>query len=95
MIYVATGADSRKFANLGFNQKVTLALPDTEQVIIIEGEAHVSDYRVSDTLADYFFNKYEWDYRYDDSANWRLVEITPKRILAWGDEYDHEGIRVL
>jgi F420H(2)-dependent biliverdin reductase len=94
-IYIATGAESRKFINLRHNQYVALALPDPNQVIILEGEAHIPDYRVADDLADHFYNKYEWDFRYDDSAKWRLVEVTLNRILAWGDDYDQEGIRVL
>lgn len=94
-VYVATGSDTRKFANLRQNQKVALALPDPDQVIIIEGEAHAADYRTADKLADYFYNKYEWDYNYDDTADWRLIEITPRRVLAWGDGYDDEGIQVM
>ena len=25
----------------------------------------------------------------------RLLEITPHKILAWGDGFDHEGTRIL
>jgi general stress protein 26 len=94
-LYVSTGADTQKFANLRGNQSVSLALPDTTNVVMIEGEAHVADRSLIDKVADYFFNKYEWDFRYDDTAKWELVEITPLKILAWGDGYDHEGTRVL
>ncbi len=94
-IYVATGMETQKFTNLRNNQSVTLSLPDTAQVIIIEGEAHVADYQTTDNLAEYFYNKYEWDFRYDDSMKWRLIEVTPHRILAWGDGYEQEGLRVL
>lgn len=94
-IYICTGAETQKFANLYHNQSVALSLPDPNKVIIIEGEAHVTtDQQTVDILADYFFNKYEWDFRYDDSALWRLIEITPRKILAWGDGYDGEGTRV-
>ena len=31
----------------------------------------------------------------DEDAEWRLIEITPLKILAWGDGYDEEGTRVL
>lgn len=94
-VYIATGTHTQKFANLHHNQQVALSLPDTVSVIIIEGEAHATDRATSDALAEYFFNKYEWDFQYDDSADWRLIEITPHKIMAWGDSYDHEGIRVL
>ena len=78
------------------NQSVTLSLPDTESVVIIEGEAHVADRGTVDVLGDYFYHKYEWDFRYDDSVTWRLIEVTPFKILAWGDGYDEmDGTRVL
>lgn len=93
-LYFATGADTQKFANLFHNQKVVISLPNTENVLIIEGEAHVSDRATVDIMADYFFNKYEWDFRYDDSALWRLIEVTPHKILAWGDGFDNEGTRL-
>jgi pyridoxine/pyridoxamine 5'-phosphate oxidase len=93
-VFIAIGASSVKFANLHLNRNVSLALPDTDRVIILEGLAQVAEERLSDKLAEYFFNKYEWDFRYDDTADWRLVEIHPGKILAWGDGYDHEGIRV-
>jgi general stress protein 26 len=94
-IYVAIGTESQKFANLRSNQTVALALPDTGNVIILEGEAHAADRDTSDKLADYFYHKYEWDFRYDDASNWRLIEITPTKILTWGDGFEDEGIRIL
>ncbi|MEW5985942.1 MAG: pyridoxamine 5'-phosphate oxidase family protein [Chloroflexota bacterium] len=95
LLYVATPDTSQKFVNLSQNQSVSLALPDSQSVVIIEGEAHVAGRATVEQLAEYFFNKYEWDFRYDDSAKWRLIEITPHKILAWGDGYDGEGTRVL
>ena len=94
-IYVSTGADTQKFTNLHLNQNVALSLPDTASVILIEGEAHVADRATVNVVAEYFYHKYEWDFRYDDSASWRLIEITPRKILAWGDGYEAEGARVL
>lgn len=94
-IYVSTGANTQKFANLRANQSVSLALPDTTNVVVVEGEAHIADRSLIDKVADYFFNKYEWDFRYDDSAKWELIEVTPLKILAWGDGYDNLGTRVL
>ncbi len=94
-IYVSTGVDTQKFINLRGNQSVSLALPDTSNVVIVEGEAHAAERSLIDKVADYFFNKYEWDFRYDDSAKWQLVEITPLKILAWGDGYENDGTRVL
>lgn len=94
-LYFATGSETQKFKNLHHNQQVALALPDTARVLIIEGEAHASDRATTETMAEYFYNKYEWDFRYDESMDWRLVEVIPLRILAWGDDFDSDGIRVL
>ena len=95
-VYVATGTHTQKFLNLRTNQNVSLSLPATDNVLMIEGEAHlVTDYKVEEAIADYFFNKYEWDFRYDESAKWKLVEITPFKMLVWGDGFDREGTRVL
>ena len=94
-IYISTGTHTQKYINMYGNQNVALALPNTEKVVIIEGEAHVANRETTNTLADYFYHKYEWDFRYDDSADWKLIEITPYKILAWGDNFDQDGTRVL
>ena len=94
-IYVATGSETQKYANLRGNQSVALALPDPLNVIIIEGTARATDHQTVDKLAEHFYHKYEWDFRYDEDADWRLVEITPHKILAWGDGYDDDGTRDL
>lgn len=94
-IWISTGSETQKFVNLRGNQSVSLALPDALNVVVIEGEAHVANRSDLDRLADYFYNKYEWDFRYDDTANWQLIEITPLKILTWGDGFESEGTRVL
>jgi general stress protein 26 len=94
-LYIATGADTQKYVNLRSNQSVALALPDASNVIIVEGEAHAADRKTIDKLGEHFYHKYEWDFRYDEDAEWRLVEVTPLKILAWGDGYDDEGMRVM
>jgi F420H(2)-dependent biliverdin reductase len=94
-LYLVTGSETRKFTNLSANSSVALSLPDSERVIILEGEARIAHHSLVDRLGEYFFNKYEWDFRFDDEADWRLIEVTPHRILAWGDGHDDEGIRVL
>jgi general stress protein 26 len=94
-VFVATGADSQKYTNLRNNQAVALALPDATNVVIIEGTAHAADGKTVEKLGEHFYHKYEWDFRYDEEADWRLVEITPHKILTWGDGYDDDGTRVL
>lgn len=94
-VYIATGTHTQKYANLVGNQAVALSLPDSQNVLIMEGEAHAANRQTSDKLAEFFYHKYEWDFRYDESGDWRLVEITPYKILVWGDGFDQEGTRVL
>ncbi len=94
-LYVCTGSRTQKYANMYNNQNVALALPDAANVVVIEGEAHTAGRALVDSLAEHFYHKYEWDFRYDETADWRLIEITPFKIMAWGDGYDgQEGIRV-
>lgn len=94
-VYICTGSATQKYANMYNNQNVALALPDAVNVIIIEGEAHTVGRNQVDTFAEHFYHKYEWDFRYDESADWRLIEITPFKILAWGDGFDQtDGTRV-
>lgn len=94
-IYFSTGTQTQKWTNLLNNQSISLSLPDANRVIMLEGEAHAVGRQISDELADHFYNKYEWDFREDDSADWRVVEVTIHKVLAWGDGYeDKEGIRV-
>jgi len=95
-IYICTGRETQKYANMFNNQNVALALPDPMNVLVIEGEAHSAGKELIAPLAEHFFNKYNWDFREDDTADWRLIEITPRKIMAWGDGYDEkEGTRVL
>jgi general stress protein 26 len=95
-LYVCTGSQTQKFTNMRSNQSVAFSLSDPLNVIIIEGEAHVAGRDLIDKLAEYFYNKYEWDFRFDNSADWQLVEVTPLKILAWGDGFEgQEGTRLL
>jgi hypothetical protein len=94
-IYFATGTHTQKWLNLLSSQALALSLPDPNNVLIIEGEAHACDRQTTETVAEYFFNKYEWDFRFDSSADWRLIEVLPHKMLAWGDGYDELGTRIL
>ena len=93
--YFVTPTHSEQYENLKGNQKVSITLPDPDRVIMIEGEAHASSRTTIDKLAEYFYNKYEFDFTQDPEIEWRLVEVTPSRMLAWGDGFEHEGIEIL
>ena len=94
VLYFCTSVHSQKYLNLGFETAVTASLPDTSNVIIIEGHAAIAHPDAIDPLADYFYHKYEWDFREDHSTQWGLITVTPIKVLAWGDGYDEaEGTR--
>ena len=94
-VYVATSSHSVKYDNLHHNQNVALSLGDTYNVVVLEGEAHAADRNLTEKVAEFFHHKYDWDFRADKNDNWRLVEVTIHKILAWGDGFDEEGIRVM
>ncbi len=94
-IYFCTGTETQKWLNLLHNQQISLALHDPNKVVMIEGEAHAVGQQVSLQMVDHFFDKYEWDFSADKTAQWRVVEVTPHKVLAWGDGFEErEGIRV-
>lgn len=94
-LYFVVSKGSQQFENLRHNQSVTISLPDAEKGVVIEGSAHTGDRQTSEILADYFYNKYGFDYSADKQFDWRLIEVTPTQILAWGDGHDEEGLEVL
>ena len=95
-VYFCTGKETQKWANLLNNQNIAVALPDPNATVIIEGEAHATTNQVRNELAEFFIGKYDWDFRQDEGATWRVVQVVPHKILAWGDGYEErEGIRVL
>lgn len=95
-VYFAIGTDTQQYLDMTSNQSVALSSPDIDSVILIEGEAHGCSRQKTDDLAEHFYNKYEWDFRYDNDADWRLVEVTVHKLMAWGDGFDEsDGIHVI
>ena len=64
-LYFVVATNSQQFENLRHNQGVSLALTDAERGVVIEGQAHASDRKAIAILADYFYNKYEFDFSQD------------------------------
>ncbi len=87
-IYICTVAGSQKMVNLERNRRAAVALPDTTDVLIIEGLVNFPLGELVDTLADEFNDKYGWDFLDDQSGDWRLVEILPSKVLSWNTEDD-------
>jgi PPOX class probable F420-dependent enzyme len=83
-IYLGTDPASVKVRNLRANPEVSLALEDGVQPLICEGSARLLEEPIPDEVLSAFRTKYEWDVKAD--AQYHLVvEITPRKWLAWSD----------
>jgi len=84
--YFGSQGQTRKIRNLATNPHVTLALPDTRDVVIIEGDAaFVDGPEVGAVMAGYA-QKYAQAMGINPTSRegFRLVRITPRKVLAWG-----------
>jgi pyridoxine/pyridoxamine 5'-phosphate oxidase len=82
-VYICTSAGSQKMVNLKRNGQAAVALPDTADVLVIEGQVAFPLGETVDILAQEFSDKYGWSFLDDSESDWRLVEITPTKVLAW------------
>lgn len=79
-LYMATEPDSQKVRNLRAHPRAALSLPDTRDVLIVEGTTRLL--AVGDeppAVRDRFREKYGW--RYPSTVI--LIELTPDKILSW------------
>jgi PPOX class probable F420-dependent enzyme len=79
-IHLCTGADSVKVRNLKQNPRVSIALEDGTQPIVIEGLAQPIG-RADAAVQAEFQRKYDWDITSDDVYT-QVIEIQPERIRA-------------
>ncbi len=83
-VWIATGQRSQKRRNIAHNPRVSLALEDGSDPLVIEGIAAVyEDAPTRDALAPHFQAKYGWDFRADGEYG-LLIGITPQRVLLGG-----------
>ncbi len=82
-IYFCTGAASQKMVNLERRRHAAVALPDTSDVLIIEGTIDFPLGATIDELDQQFYDKYGWSFLTDQTDDWRLVELFPTKVLAW------------
>jgi general stress protein 26 len=83
-VYVVTVLSAVKVANIDHNPYVVLTHPDPHSAIIIDGKAKIVS-GMEDELRPLFKAKYDWDIATDDAYN-TIIEITPEKVLAWGEE---------
>ena len=81
-LYLSIDPKSIKNRNLASNPNVSLALEDGSHPLICEGQAALLQQPYSPEIVAMFQKKYDWDIREDEQYS-QLVEITPRKWLAW------------
>lgn len=82
--YMVTQKSAVRYKNIAHHPEVSLSLPDTSNVFILEGHAAVAPERQA-ALGPLFKAKYDWDFADDNPYN-VIIEVTPRKVIAWGNE---------
>ncbi|MEV0116784.1 pyridoxamine 5'-phosphate oxidase family protein [Streptomyces sp. NPDC050844] len=90
-IWMCTGESSATARNVRKEPRVRLSLPDTVDVVLLQGEAETFlDRDVPTNAADAFVDKFGWDPRAEE-ATFLYVHVVPKTVRAWRDESELRG----
>lgn len=82
-VWMCTGADSATARNVREEPRVRLALPDTVDVVLLQGEAECHSTRdVPEEAADAFADKFGWDPRKEQTPRLYL-RVAPRTVRAW------------
>ena len=87
-IYFGSQGDAKKIRNIAARPYATLALPDTQDVIIVEGNAgFVQPSEMGAALTGYG-DKYAeamqaMDMNLEEREDFRLVRVIPQKYLVW------------
>nr|WP_237518141.1 pyridoxamine 5'-phosphate oxidase family protein [Streptomyces sp. SID4982] len=82
-VWMCTGAGSATVRNLREEPRVRLALPDTSDVVLLEGEAECHPApEVPKEAADAFAGKFGWDPR-TEQAPYVYLRVVPRTVRAW------------
>lgn len=81
-VYVVTQSSTVRARNIAVHPAVSLSLPDTSDVLIVEGTARVTP-EFEAALNPLFKAKYDWEFT-KDSPYHHIIEVTPTKIIAWG-----------
>jgi general stress protein 26 len=90
-VYVVAMTTSVKVRNIASNPNVVVTHPDPLEAIIVEGTARLVE-GMTDVLRPHFKHKYDWDIATDEEYG-AVIEITPTKLLAWGEEGSDERRR--
>lgn len=90
-VWMCTSATSVTARNVRAEPRVRLALPDTFDVVLLQGEAECfSDQEVPEEAAEAFAGKFGWDPRVEEGS-FLYVRVVPKTVRAWRGEPELRG----
>ncbi|WP_329140014.1 pyridoxamine 5'-phosphate oxidase family protein [Streptomyces sp. NBC_01476] len=90
-VWLCTGEDSATARNVRAEPRVRLALPDTFDVVLLQGDAeHFSDRGVPEGAADGFAAKFGWDPCAEEGP-FAYIRVAPTTVLAWRGEPELRG----
>ncbi|MFJ2770882.1 pyridoxamine 5'-phosphate oxidase family protein [Streptomyces sp. NPDC087300] len=90
-LWMCTSAASATVRNVRAEPRVRLALPDTADVVLLQGEARCfpAD-EVPAAAADAFAAKFGWDPR-EEEGPYAYVCVVPRTVRAWRGEAELRG----
>ncbi|MGW5655822.1 pyridoxamine 5'-phosphate oxidase family protein [Streptomyces humi] len=90
-VWVCTGATSVTARNVREEPRVRLALPDTSDVVLLQGEAECFPaHEVPVATADAYTGKFGWDPRTEEDP-FLYIRVPPRTIRAWRGEPELRG----
>ncbi|GGQ53742.1 pyridoxamine 5'-phosphate oxidase family protein [Streptomyces asoensis] len=94
-VWLCTGATSVTVRNVRAEPRVRLALPDTFDVVLLQGEAECStETEVPAPAAEAFAAKFGWDPR-GEEGSFVYVRVVPRTVRAWRGEPELRGRAVM
>lgn len=88
---MCTSATAVTARNVRKEPRVRLALPDTFDVVLLQGEAECfPDQEVPGGAAEAFADKFGWDPRVEEGS-FLYVRVVPRTVRAWRGEPELRG----
>ncbi|MEB8340180.1 pyridoxamine 5'-phosphate oxidase family protein [Streptomyces endophyticus] len=89
--WMCTSAASATVRNVREEPRVHLSLPDTFDVLLVQGEAECfPDQEVPEDAAAAFAEKFGWDPR-SEKGSFVYVRVVPRTVRAWRGEPELRG----
>ncbi|WP_031223744.1 pyridoxamine 5'-phosphate oxidase family protein [Streptomyces roseochromogenus] len=90
-VWMCTGATSVTARNVREEPRVHLGLPDTFDVVLLQGAAECfPDTEVPGEAAEAFAGKFGWDPRTEEGP-FLYIRVVPKTVRAWRGEPELRG----